>query len=232
MSKSRGNVVNPDDIVDQYGADSMRLYEMFMGPLEQVKPWSTQDVNGVYRFLNRVWRLMVDEESGALNNSDSERDPTREQLRILHECIQKVTSDIGELSLNTAISAMMIFVNKANKWDRCPKIVLKPFVKLLSPFAPHIAEELWQKLGERESIAYADWPEYNEDHLISDTQMYPVQVNGKVRGEIYVAREKAGDKEFVLSEAKSVENVARYLDEGRVVKEIFVPERIVNLVVK
>ncbi len=201
MSKSRGNVVNPDDVIDQYGADSMRLYEMFMGPLEQVKPWSTKDVDGVYRFLNRVWRLMIDEESGELKDSVTEGDPTKEQLRVLHECIRKVSGDIDDLSFNTAISAMMIFVNDANKWESYPRSVLESFLKLLSPFAPHIAEELWQKLGHEESITYAVWPEFNEEYLISDTQMYPIQVNGKVRGEIHVPREKAGDKEDVLSKS-------------------------------
>ncbi|SHE42626.1 leucyl-tRNA synthetase [Fodinibius roseus] len=232
MSKSRGNVVNPDDVIDRYGADSMRLYEMFMGPLEQVKPWSTKDVDGVYRFLNRVWRLMIDEDSGELKDSVTDGDPSREQLKVLHECIRKVTGDIDDLSFNTAISAMMIFVNDANKWESHPKPVLERFVKLLSPFAPHIAEELWQRLGHEESIAYTEWPEFKEEYLISDTQMYPIQVNGKVRGEIHVPREKAGDKEYVLAEAKAVENVAKYLDDGNLVKEIFVPERIVNLVVK
>jgi leucyl-tRNA synthetase len=232
MSKSRGNVVNPDDIVDQYGADSMRLYEMFMGPLEQVKPWSTKDVDGVYRFLGRVWRLFIDEDSGDLNESVTDADPSKEQLKVLHECIQKVTGDIEDLSFNTAISAMMIFINEANKWEEHPKSILEQFIKLLSPFAPHIAEELWRKLGHDESIAYVDWPEFNEEYLISDTQLYPVQVNGKVRGEIHVPREKAKNKEFVLSEAKSEENVKKYLEDGNLVKEIFVPERIVNLVVK
>jgi leucyl-tRNA synthetase len=232
MSKSRGNVVNPDDIIDQYGADSMRLYEMFMGPLEQVKPWSTKDVDGVYRFLGRVWRLIINEDSGELNDSVTDGEPSKEQLKALHECIQKVTDDIEDLSFNTAISAMMIFINEANKWDNNPKTILEPFIKLLSPFAPHIAEELWHRLGHEDTIAYADWPEFNEEYLISDTQLYPIQVNGKVRGEINVPREKAMDKEYVLSEAKSEENVKRYLEEGDLVKEIFVPEQIVNLVVK
>jgi leucyl-tRNA synthetase len=232
MSKSRGNVVNPDDIIDEYGADSMRLYEMFMGPLEQVKPWSTKDVDGVYRFLGRVWRLIIDEETGELNDSVVDSEASGEQLKALHECIQKVTSDVEELSFNTAISAMMIFVNEANKWEKHPKRTVEKFVKLLSPFAPHIAEELWQKLGHEESITYAEWPEFKEEHLVSDTQMYPIQVNGKMRGEIHVPRDKAKDKEHVLAEAKAVENVAKYLEGGELVKEIFVPERIVNLVVK
>jgi len=232
MSKSRGNVVNPDDIVEQYGADSMRLYEMFMGPLEQVKPWSTKDVDGVYRFLGRVWRLIVDEDSGKLNDSVTESDPSKEQLKALHECIKKVTEDIEDLSFNTAISAMMIFINEAYKWDDHPKSIFESFIKLLSPFAPHIAEELWHKLAHKDTIAYTDWPEFKKDYLISDTQLYPVQVNGKVRANIDVPREKAKDKEFVLSQAKAAKNVERYLDEGELVKEIFVPGRIVNLVVK
>ncbi|MBN2733139.1 MAG: leucine--tRNA ligase [Balneolaceae bacterium] len=232
MSKSRGNVVNPDDIIDEYGADSMRLYEMFMGPLEQVKPWSTKDVDGVYRFLGRVWRLMIDEDSGELLDEVADAEPSKEQLKTLHECIGKVTDDIGELSFNTAISAMMIFVNEANKWDERPKAVLKAFVKLLSPFAPHISEELWRRLGHNDTIAYADWPEFNEAYLVAETITYPVQVNGKVRANIEVAAENAKNKEFVLNLAKEDANVQRYLEEGELVKEIFVPERIVNLVVK
>ena len=232
MSKSRGNVVNPDDVIEKYGADSMRLYEMFMGPLEQVKPWSTKDVDGVYRFLGRAWRLIVNEDRGELQDSVSDVTPTKPQLKALHECIQKVTGDIEELSFNTAISAMMIFVNEANKWEEHPLPVLESFVKLLAPFAPHISEELWHKMGHRESIAYQEWPEFKEEHLVSDTQLYPIQVNGKVRGEIHVPREKAKDKQYVLTEAKAEENVEKYLQEGELIKEIFVPERIVNLVVK
>ncbi len=232
MSKSRGNVVNPDDVIDEYGADSMRLYEMFMGPLEQVKPWSTKDVDGVHRFLNRVWRLIIDEESGELQENLVDDESTKEQLKTLHECIKKVSEDIEALSFNTAISAMMIFVNEANKWESYPKTVIETLLILLSPFAPHIAEELWQRMGNSESIAYEEWPEFNEEYLVSDTQLYPIQVNGKVRGEIYVSRNKAKDKEHVLSQAKLDKNVKKYLDDGQLVKEIFVPERIVNLVVK
>src|SRR5699024_1584674 len=124
-------------VIEEYGADSMRLYEMFMGPLEQVKPWSTKDVDGVYRFLGRVWRLVVDKESGETSSAITAGAPTKDQLKALHECIQKVTGDIEELSFNTAISAMMIFVNEANKWKTVPQEVVGPFLKLLSPFAPH-----------------------------------------------------------------------------------------------
>src|SRR5690554_4726494 len=145
MSKSRGNVVNPDDVVQQFGADSLRLYEMFMGPLEQVKPWSTSGVEGVHRFLARVWRLATEGEV-------ADAEPTTEQLRVLHRTIQKVTDDIDGLRFNTAIAAMMEFVNAANKWASVPTSVLEPFVLLLAPFAPHLGEELWRRLGHGESL--------------------------------------------------------------------------------
>lgn len=231
MSKSRGNVINPDDVVEEYGADSLRLYEMFMGPLEQVKPWSTKGVEGVNRFLNRSWRLFLgDGEEEELNVSDVE--PTRDQLKVLHEAIQKVTDDIENMRFNTAISALMIFVNEANQWDAIPKQIADNYVLLLSPFAPHIAEELWSKLGHNESLAFEDWPKLNEEYLKSDTVEYPVQVNGKVRDQIEVPADKAKDKEFVIGLAKQQKKVQKYLDGSTIIKEIFVPGRIINLVVK
>ncbi|MCC5915159.1 MAG: leucine--tRNA ligase [Balneolaceae bacterium] len=231
MSKSRGNVINPDDVVDRYGADSLRLYEMFMGPLEQVKPWSTKGVEGVNRFLNRAWRLLFNnDEKSSLKVTDSE--PNAEQLKVLHEAIKKVTDDIEEMRFNTAISALMIFVNEANQWDSMPKSVAEPFVILLSPFAPHIAEEMWSRLGHGGSLAYEKWPEYDEKLMVSKTVEYPVQVNGKVRANIEVPADKAKDKEFVIGLAKQQQNVEKYLDGSTIIKEIFVPERIVNLVVK
>ena len=230
MSKSRGNVINPDDIVEEFGADSLRLYEMFMGPLEQVKPWSTKGVEGVNRFLNRAWRLILgdDQQEGKLSDSD----PTDEQLKVLHEAIKKVTEDIDGLQFNTAISALMIFVNEANQWDNLPVDIAKPFVKLLSPFAPHIAEEIWSELGESESIAYKEWPELNEEYLKEKVVEYPVQVNGKVRAQVKVDADDAKNKDVVLGKAKEHENIQKYLDGSTIIKEIFVPNRIVNLVVK
>ncbi|MGM0745130.1 leucine--tRNA ligase [Rhodohalobacter sp.] len=231
MSKSRGNVINPDDVVDQYGADSLRLYEMFMGPLEQVKPWSTKGVEGVNRFLNRSWRLFLgDGEEEVLNITESE--PDRDQLKVLHEAIKKVTEDIENMRFNTAISALMIFVNEANQWNSVPKEIAEDYILLLAPFAPHLAEELWRKLGHEESLAFEDWPELKEEYLKSDTIEYPVQINGKVREQIRVPAEKANDKEFVIGLAKQQEKVQKYLDGSTVVKEIFVPGRIINLVVK
>ncbi|MEX0646616.1 MAG: leucine--tRNA ligase [Balneolaceae bacterium] len=231
MSKSRGNVINPDDVVKTYGADSLRLYEMFMGPLEQVKPWSTKGVEGVNRFLKRAWRLFFGEgEKAELTVTHAE--PERGQLKVLHETIKKVTVDIEELRFNTAISALMIFVNEANQWDNFPKSIAEPFIKLLSPFAPHVAEEIWSETGHTQSLAYEPWPELIEEYLKSETIEYPVQVNGKVRANLEVMADKAKDKDFVLELAKQQKNIRRYLDDSTIVKEIFVPGRIVNLVVK
>jgi leucyl-tRNA synthetase len=229
MSKSRGNVVNPDEVISEYGADSFRLYEMFMGPLEQVKPWSTRSVEGPHRFLNRVWRLIIDDEADALNETLQDTEPSKEQLRVLHQTIQKVTDDIDGMRFNTAIAAMMEFVNAANKWDVLPRAIAEQFVLILSPFAPHLAEELWQRLGHEESLAYAPWPAVNEDHLKEDTVEIAVQVNGKVRGSIAVAPD--AEKETVLATAKQDENVARHLDGKTMRREIYVPGRIVNFVV-
>ncbi len=231
MSKSRGNVINPDDVVEQYGADSLRLYEMFMGPLEQVKPWSTKGVEGVNRFLNRSWRLFLgDGDEEKLNVTDTE--PNRDQLKVLHEAIKKVTEDVENMRFNTAISALMIFVNEANQWSSVPKEIAEAYLLLLAPFAPHVAEELWSRLGYEESLAYEDWPELKEEYLKSDTIEYPVQINGKVREQIQVPADKAKDKEFVIGLAKQQEKIQKYLDGSTIVKEIFVPGRIINLVVK
>ncbi|MDX1438847.1 MAG: class I tRNA ligase family protein, partial [Rubricoccaceae bacterium] len=229
MSKSRGNVVNPDDIIEAYGADSLRLYEMFMGPLEQVKPWSTRSVEGVHRFLSRAHRLIMDEESGALSSIIVDQKPSSEQLRVLHATIKKVTEDIEGLRFNTAISAMMEFVNAAYKWDTVPRSVIEPFVLLLSPFAPHVAEELWSTLGHEQSLAYESWPEHDETLLVSDTKEIAVQVNGKMRGTATVSADAS--KDDLLEAAKAIENVQRHIDGKTIRKEIVVPGRLVNLVV-
>ncbi len=228
MSKSRGNVVNPDSVIGTYGADAFRLYEMFMGPLEQVKPWSTRSVEGPFRFINRVWRLIVDEDTDALQPSVQDAPPTKEQLRLLHQTIRKVTDDVEGLRFNTAIAAMMEFVNAVNKWEVLPKAVAEAFVLLLSPFAPHLAEELWQRLGHAASLAYEPWPEARQEHLREDTIEIAVQVNGKVRGTIEVPAD--AQKERVLEAARQDENVSRHLDGKTMRREIYVPGRIVNFV--
>ena len=163
MSKSRGNVLNPDSIVKEYGADSLRLYEMYMGPLEDPKPWSMQDVNGVHNFLGRVWRLIIDDhaEKMALNAAVVDRPPTDDENRMLHRTIEAVTSDLAKLKFNTAIARMMEFTNFFTKLADRPRAALEKFVLLLSPFAPHMAEELWQALGHAETLAYEPWPKFD-----------------------------------------------------------------------
>ncbi len=255
MSKSRGNVINPDTILAEYGADAFRLYEMFMGPLEMVKPWSTKDVEGVYRFLGRVWRLFIDEKShtdfeqdvaaeprraaeflGGINLSSKlqEVTPARAQLKVLHACIKKVTEDLEGLRFNTAISALMVFVNEATVWEQKPASVLRQFLILLQPFAPHIAEELWEKLDAAfpaalPALGYAPWPEFDPSLLVEDTLEIPVQVNGKLRDVVKVpAAISQADLEAV---AKGSEKVRPFID-GKTVKRVIVlPKKLVNIVV-
>ncbi|HLF09978.1 MAG TPA: leucine--tRNA ligase [Gammaproteobacteria bacterium] len=229
MSKSRGNVVNPDEIVARYGADAFRLYEMFMGPLEQVKPWSTRGVEGTYRFLNRAWRLIADSHGSGLNSAVQDAEPSAEQSRWLHQTIAKVTEDFEALRFNTAIAALMEFTNAAIKWSHLPRSVAERFVLLLAPLAPHIAEELWQRLGARESLAYHPWPEADPAYLRADVVELPVQVNGKVRGKIRVPTD-AGERQ-VIEIARADENVSRHLDGQTVKRAIYVRGRIVNFVI-
>ncbi len=229
MSKSRGNVVNPDDVVSEYGADSLRLYEMFMGPLEQVKPWNTRSVDGVHRFLARAYRLLLDRDTGALRDAVTDAEATAEQLRVLHQTVRKVTDDVEALRFNTAISALMEFVNAATKWEHVPRSTAEPFVLLLAPFAPHLAEELWHALGHDATLAYDAWPEADDHYLVEDTVSIAVQVNGKLRGAVTVAAD--ADKDAILTAARAEPNVARYLEGATVRKEIVVPGRLVNVVI-
>ena len=232
MSKSRGNVINPDHVVSQYGADSLRLYEMFMGPLEQVKPWSMSGVEGVYRFLGRAWRMIVDERADELTLNAAVQDvaPTDDQDRTLHKTIQAVTDDVEKLSFNTAISRLMEFTNEFTKADPRPKSAMESFVLLLAPFAPHLAEELWQLLGHDESLAYAPWPKFDESKVAEDQVEVPVQVNGKVRAKIMVP---TGAKPPQMQEiAEASDDVQSHIGGKNVVKVIAVPGRMVNFVVK
>lgn len=232
MSKSRRNVVNPDDVVKDYGADSLRLYEMFMGPLEQVKPWSMKGVEGVYRFLGRVWRMVIDDraEELSLHPSVADVEATPDQLRVLHKTIKSVSDDIGKLSLNTAISRMMEFTNFMSHEEVRPRSALRSFVLLLSPFAPHIAEELWSVLGGEKTLAYEAWPQFDEALLVEDTIELPIQVNGKMRARIQVAN--GLDREATQAAAESNPAVQKHLAGKNVVKVISVPGRMVNFVIK
>lgn len=251
MSKSRGNVVNPDDVLREYGADSFRLYEMFMGPLEMVKPWSTKGVEGVYRFLGRVWRLFIDESSetafeqaqtlsenaislDTLKLSPSVKDiaPTPVQLKTLHATIKKVTEDLDNLRFNTAISALMVFVNDAITWENRPVSVLRDFLVLLQPFSPHIAEELYSKLPGHDasdtSVAYHPWPKFNPALLEEQTIEIPVQINGKLRDRITVpAGATPAELEATAKEAAKI----KPLIAGKTIKKVVVvPRKMVNIV--
>ncbi|MBX3443801.1 MAG: leucine--tRNA ligase [Planctomyces sp.] len=232
MSKSRGNVINPDDVVQAYGADSLRLYEMFMGPLEQVKPWSMSGVEGVSRFLSRAWRMIADERADevALNPAVQDVEPTEEQDRLLHRTIKAVTEDVEKLSFNTAISRMMEFVNGFSQWEPRPRSAMERFALLLSPFAPHIGEELWRVLGHGTSLAYEPWPAFDAARIAEAEVEIPVQVNGKVRGKLRAPT--GADQAAIQSLAESDAQVRALLDGKTVVKVIVVPGRMVNFVVK
>jgi leucyl-tRNA synthetase len=229
MSKSRGNVINPDSVVAQYGADSLRLYEMFMGPLEQSKPWSMRGVEGVFRFLSRAWRWIVDEDTDQLDARIADVALDATQQRLLHQTIKKVTEGIEGMRYNTAIAAMMEFLNEAIHWAPVPKSTVDSFVLLLSPFAPHLAEECWSRLGRTESLAYAAWPEWNANFLVEANVEMAVQVNGKLRGRVVVPKD--ADQAAVLAMAKADSVVAPFIEGKTIRKEIVVPGKLVNLVV-
>ena len=229
MSKSLKNVVNPDEIIARYGADSFRLYEMFMGPLEAVKPWQTQGVEGVYRFLHRAWRLLIGAD-GAVASAVVDGQPTRQQNRVLHSTIKKVTEDCEALSFNTAISQLMIFVNEFSKTETRSRAAMETFVLLLSPFAPHIAEELWQRLGHEDTVAHEPWPSYDEDALRVDEVEILVQVLGKPKGRMMVPADV--DRETMGELALRHPGVEEALVGKSVVKVIAVPGRLVNIVVR
>ncbi|MEX0643493.1 MAG: leucine--tRNA ligase [Pirellulales bacterium] len=232
MSKSRGNVVNPDEVVREYGADSLRLYEMYMGPLEDTKPWSMEGVNGVHGFLNRVWRLMIDDRAEAvqLNASVVDRPANEADNRVLHRTIGAVTSDIDKLKFNTAIARMIEFTNHFTKEVERPREVLEKFVLLLSPFAPHMAEELWQALGHDGSLAYEPWPAFDPAMAKEDTVEIPLQINGKLRSKVAVPAD--ADQKTIESAAKADARIAELLAGKQIIKTIVVPGRLVNFVVK
>ncbi len=229
MSKSRGNVVNPDKVVADYGADSTRLYEMFMGPLEATKPWSMQGVEGVYRFLQRAWRIVIDEDTGKLCEAVKKAQADETTLRLLNQTIKKVGDDIESFSFNTAISAMMIFVNHLSKQAVRAESVVGKFVLILAPFAPHIAEELWAKLGHSDTIAYESWPEYDKELIKEKEIELAVQVNGKIKDRIVVSAE--ADEEQIKQKALSSEKVIAAMAGKEAKKVIVIKSRLVNIVI-
>lgn len=238
MSKSLGNVVNPDDVVLEYGADALRLYEMFMGPLEQVKPWQMKGVEGVSRFLAKVWRLAFEQNqegewilSTKLTHEDASVDKDKNLLKVLHETIKKVSDDIERLSFNTAISQMMICTNAFGKVDQLPAELVRDLLKCLNPFAPHLTEEINSKLQVPDSgimLCDQDWPKYNEAYLVEDEVEIVVQVNGKLRGKITVTKDAT--KEDIETLAQQDENVQQHIEGKTIRKIIVVPGRLVNIV--
>jgi leucyl-tRNA synthetase len=227
MSKSKGNVVNPDDIVESHGADTLRLYEMFMGPLEASIAWSTKGLDGARRFLERVWRLFVTED-GQLNPNIVD-EPANDTLeRVYHQTVKKVTEDYEALRFNTAISQLMVFINEAYKAEQMKKEYMEGFVKLLSPVCPHIGEELWQKLGHTETIAYEPWPTYDEAKLVEDVVEIVIQINGKVRAKLNVPADLS--KEALEERALADEKIKEQLAGKTVRKVITVPGKLVNIV--
>lgn len=232
MSKSRGNVINPDEIVENYGADSLRLYEMFMGPLTATKPWAMSGVNGVKGFLDRVWRMIVNDRADSLelNEAVSDVESDADALKMLHKTIQAVTRDTENLDFNTAIARMMEFVNYFTKQKVRPRSVMQPFVLLLAPYAPHIAEELWQLLGAVNSLAYEPWPKFDESLLVESTVEIPIQIKGKVKSRIQVASDIS--KDDLEQAARDDAKMQELLADSEVVKVIVVPGRLVNFVTK
>ena len=224
MSKSRGNVVNPDDVVQEYGADSFRLYEMFMGPLDKSKPWSTSGLQGCYRFIQKVWKLFTEDSSKIDDNCADE-----ETIKLLHQTIKKVTDDLSGLRFNTSVSQLMIFVNHLIKLEKLDKSVLHQFLVILNPFAPHLSEELNEML-EFDTIANTPWPEFDKTLIIEETITIAVQFNGKRRGEIEI--EKGLDKEQVIQQIRYDNSFDKYFADKTTIKEIYIENRLINFVVK
>ena len=228
MSKSKGNVVNPDDIVDQYGADTLRLYEMFMGPLEESVPWDEKGLHGSNKWVQRVWRLLMDDNNHLRDRVSTYNDG--KLTKVYNQTVKKVTDDFERMHFNTAISQLMVFVNEAYKVDVLPVEYMEGFVKMIAPLMPHLAEELWSQFNESETITYQPWPTYDEKALVEDEVEMIVQVNGKVRAKIKMAKD--ADNKDVEDAALANEHVHSFVDGKDVKKVIVIPNRIVNIVVK
>jgi leucyl-tRNA synthetase len=229
MSKSRGNVIPADHVLERYGADAVRLYEMFLGPLEQVKPWNTNGIEGISRFLSKVWRLIYPEHEGPIASLTMEAMPD-ELLRRMHKTIKKVGEDTENLKFNTAIAEMMVFVNELQKAGCKNRDAVETLLLLLAPYAPHISEELWEAIGHSVSISSERFPSY-DPALVEDAVLtIAVQINGKLRG-TFIAPAKS-PKELLLAEAKKVESVLKFLEGQTIVREIVIPDKLVSFAVK
>ena len=224
MSKSKSNVVNPDSIINKYGADTLRMYEMFLGPIEQSKPWNTNGIEGVFKFLNKFWSLFHNKEKFYLSDDE----PNKNEYKVLHSSIKKIQDDIERLSINTCISQLMITANKLSKLNCNKRKILEPLVIITSPFAPHICEELWNKSGNTNSISEAIYPNFNDEYLMEEEYEYPIMINGKLRTK----------QKFSLNISNSeieksvIENkiVDKWVGEKIIKKIIIVPKKIINIV--
>jgi len=226
MSKSKYNVVNPDDICDQYGADTLRMYEMFLGPLEQAKPWNTAGITGVHSFLKKLWKLYHSGNDNSFAAVDTAA--SKDSLKTLHKTIKKVEEDIENFSFNTSVSTFMIAVNELTAQNCNSREILEPLAVLISPYAPHIAEELWSKLGHESSIATAPFPKFEEKHLVESSKEYPISFNGKMRFTMELPLDLS--KEDIEAAVMAHEKTEHYL-EGRTPKKVIVvPGKIVNIV--
>ncbi|MCK4602762.1 MAG: class I tRNA ligase family protein, partial [Phycisphaerae bacterium] len=229
MSKSLKNVINPDEVVDLFGADTFRLYEMFMGPLEATKPWNTHGVEGVHRFLGKLWRAVIDQDNGNLCDQIQEAKADEETTRLLHQTIKKVGEDVETFGFNTAISQMMIFVNHLGRLKVRPRDIVEKFILILAPFAPHITEELWQRLGHDSTLAYEPFPGYDEQLVREKEIELAVQVLGKIKDRIVVAADAT--EEQIKEKALASEKVSAAIAGKQIKKVIVIKSRLVNIIV-
>ena len=229
MSKSRGNVINPDETVETYGSDSMRIYEMFMGPLDKAKPWSTTGLQGCSRFIKKLWSILVDDE-GVLSSNVTDKKDRKETLQALNMMIKKISDNLDQMQFNTCVSEFMIFTNHIQKLDSINIDTIRSFIIIMNPFMPHLAQELWELIGETNELTYQAWPDYDKDLAISDEIVIPIQINGKRRSEILISANESESE--VISKAKSDDKIASYLKNTTIIKEIYIKGKILNIVIK
>ena len=229
MSKSKGNVINPDLTVDEYGSDSMRIYEMFMGPLDKAKPWSTTGLQGCSRFIKKLWSILVNDD-GVLSNKINEVEDSKETLQKLHSMIKKVSNNLDQMHFNTCVSEFMIFTNHIQKLESININSIKSFIVIMNPFMPHLCQELWEMAGQTSELSYVEWPKYDENLAESDEVIIPIQINGKRRSEISINLDMS--KEKVIDMAKSDPKIISHIKNATIIKEIYIPGKIFNIVIK
>ena len=229
MSKSKGNVINPDLTVDEYGSDSMRIYEMFMGPLDKAKPWSTTGLQGCSRFIKKLWSILVNDD-GVLSNKINEAEDSKETLQKLHSMIKKVSNNLDQMHFNTCVSEFMIFTNHIQKLESININTIKSFIVIMNPFMPHLCQELWEMAGQTSELSYVEWPKYDENLAESDEVIIPIQINGKRRSEISINLDMS--KEKVIDMAKSDAKIISHIKNATIIKEIYIPGKIFNIVIK